>query len=41
MLTADHGECFGEYGVYAHPSGVRIDELVKVPWIVLKDRRKK
>ncbi len=39
IITADHGEAFGEHihrfipiGVMKHPPGVRIRELVTVPW---------
>jgi hypothetical protein len=31
LLTADHGECFGEYGLYGHPEGTLVPELVEVP----------
>lgn len=34
VITADHGELFGEHGFYEHPSGVRIKPLVSVPWVV-------
>ena len=36
IITADHGELFGEYGLYAHPHGVYVPELVTVPWIELQ-----
>ena len=39
VLTSDHGNALGEYGIYEHPEGVRIEELVKVPWVVLKNRK--
>jgi hypothetical protein len=32
VITADHGNAFGEYGLYGHPSGTPIDALRKVPW---------
>jgi hypothetical protein len=32
-ITADHGNAFGEWRVYGHPSGVAIDPLRRVPWI--------
>jgi hypothetical protein len=41
VLTADHGEAFGEYGHYGHGAGLRIEGLVKVPWVVLKDERRR
>lgn len=34
-LTADHGDCFGEWGFYGHPRGVPLPELVEVPWVPL------
>ncbi|MBZ0113753.1 MAG: sulfatase-like hydrolase/transferase [Thermoanaerobaculia bacterium] len=33
VLTADHGDAFGEHGVISHSTGP-YDELVRVPWIV-------
>lgn len=33
VLTSDHGELFGEYGLYSHAEGVRVPELVTVPWL--------
>lgn len=33
VLTADHGDCFGEWGLYGHPRGTPAPELVKVPWV--------
>lgn len=35
VITADHGEAFGEQGVYAH--GVRIPETTNVPWLEVRD----
>lgn len=32
VITADHGNLLGEYGVYAHPAHVAVDELRRVPW---------
>ncbi|MEZ3115632.1 hypothetical protein RYH80_06845 [Halobaculum sp. MBLA0147] len=32
-ITADHGEAFGEWGVYAHPCGVPVPTLRRVPWV--------
>lgn len=36
VITSDHGNCFGEYGIYEHVPGLRIEELVKVPWVEIK-----
>lgn len=33
VITADHGECVGEYGLYGHPEKIAIDALREVPWI--------
>ena len=47
VITADHGEAFGEIAwpfpirIYGHPSYVHIPALVRVPWLVIdKDERK-
>lgn len=32
VVTSDHGEAFGEFGLYAHPR-VPIPKLRKVPWV--------
>lgn len=33
-ITADHGELFGEIGMYGHPEGIVHPALKKVPWAV-------
>jgi len=40
ILTADHGELFREWGLYGHGSSLRVEGLVKVPWVLLKDEEK-
>ena len=40
ILTSDHGNLFGEYGLYGHGGGLRAEGLVKVPWVILKDEKK-
>jgi len=40
VLNADHGEAFGEYGHYGHGGHLRMEALVKVPWVILKDENK-
>lgn len=40
VVSSDHGECFGEYGIYGHPSGVYIPQLSTVPWLVHDKSRK-
>jgi len=34
VVTADHGEAFGEFGIYEHPFGMPFDVLRTVPWYV-------
>jgi len=33
IITADHGNLLGEFGLYAHPQYVPIPSLKRVPWI--------
>ncbi len=33
VITADHGEAFGEMGIYGHPSQIDLPCLVSVPWV--------
>ena len=33
VITADHGEAFGEYGFYAHQIGCPLSVVRRVPWI--------
>ncbi len=35
VVTADHGEAFGEKWVYGHPYGIYTSELVEVPWFII------
>lgn len=37
VITADHGEMFGEYGLYGHIPGMYTEELVKVPWLEVRE----
>jgi len=34
VITADHGEAFGEFGAYGHPEGFPHPIVKKVPWVV-------
>lgn len=34
VITADHGEAFGEWGLYGHPEGIDLPCLTRVPWLV-------
>jgi hypothetical protein len=39
-ISADHGEAFGEWGVYEHPIGSLLPQVRRVPWVetVANDR---
>lgn len=32
VISADHGELFGEWGLHGHPTGIYFSDLVEVPW---------
>ena len=36
VISADHGECFGEKFLFAHPPNIYVRELVEVPWLVIE-----
>ncbi len=36
VITADHGNLFGEYGLYWHPPKLYAPELVTVPWLEIE-----
>lgn len=40
VISADHGNAFGENGVFGHPSFVYEDVVIKVPWHVIDGERK-
>lgn len=33
VVTSDHGEAFGEWGLYGHPSDIALPCLTQVPWV--------
>jgi hypothetical protein len=35
VVTSDHGNALGEWGLYGHPGGRYLSALVKVPWLVI------
>lgn len=35
VVTSDHGNAFGEWGIYGHPRGYYISSLVEIPWLVV------
>lgn len=39
VITADHGQAFGEKGFYAHPPGIHTSELVEVPWFEIEKQQ--
>jgi len=41
VITADHGELFGEKNLYFHPRGIYIKELIEVPWFIVDNTKKK
>lgn len=41
VVSADHGNAFGEWFVYGHPAKTYLEKLVQVPWLeVESDERK-
>lgn len=34
VISADHGEAFGEFGIYHHPMGVLHPNIRRVPWAI-------
>lgn len=41
IITSDHGNAFGEYGLFGHPAGYHIQALVKVPWLEANFKKRK
>ena len=39
IITADHGELFGEYGIFFHPHRYNLPQLRIVPFAILKRKR--
>lgn len=40
VVTSDHGNAFGENGVYGHPSNTHHEHLQSVPWLVYESGSK-
>ena len=40
VITADHGEAFGEAGIFGHHLETHIPALLEVPWLVIEKPRK-
>jgi len=41
VITSDHGNAFGRWGVYGHPPRHYMRDLVEVPWLVLNDSERR
>jgi hypothetical protein len=42
VITSDHGNAFGEFGIYGHPGKKFLDVLVEVPWLEIEgDKRRR
>lgn len=39
VITSDHGEMFGEYGIYEHREYLPFENLRKVPWAITKSEK--
>jgi len=40
-VTADHGNCVGEWGIYGHPPYVPVPAVKKVPWAIAEGKGKR
>lgn len=40
VVSSDHGNAFGEKGVYGHPRGIYTKELIEVPWFTVDGGRR-
>jgi len=38
IISADHGNAFGEYGRYGHPPRLPIDAIRTVPWVLISGK---
>lgn len=38
VISSDHGQSFGEWGVFGHPPSTATKEVLEVPWIVVQER---
>lgn len=41
VVSADHGNCLGEYGIYGHPSHCPVPSVREVPWAVAEGNGKR
>jgi hypothetical protein len=40
VITSDHGNLIGEFGLFGHPGSTYLSELVKVPWFEIPGNRR-
>jgi hypothetical protein len=40
IVTSDHGECLGENGNYSHGPGIKVRELLEVPWFRMTRKKR-
>ena len=38
VITADHGDMFGEWGLHRHYDGIYFKKLVEVPWFIINKK---
>lgn len=38
VVTSDHGNCFGEFGLFCHPQSIHIPPLVDVPYLEINKK---
>jgi arylsulfatase A-like enzyme len=41
VLSSDHGQSFGEWGVYGHPPSTAMKQVLEVPWVVVQEPSKR
>jgi len=41
VVTSDHGNAFGTWGVYGHPAERHLKELIEVPWLEYENGKRK
>lgn len=41
VITSDHGNGFGEHGIYGHPRHCAFPQVRKVPWVLINSRDEK
>jgi hypothetical protein len=41
VITSDHGNMFGEFGVYGHPPRLYHEDLVAVPWLEIESHSRR